>query len=529
MASRVQLNRLGEKAIKGVHLGLRQVAQAPEQRAARRLRESIGQLPAPTGPRVAILSMRDWSVHVSWEATIGQALKVRGADVQFITCGGGLERCDRTTTWEAPPMPCHSCSKYVGDTLSAHGMMQHPLGAHWGDDDGSWPELDEIPSSELALVEVDGYPLGRMVDIPVKWFLLTTRVAEDPIGATTTRAFLRSARRVLHATIKTIDEIQPTKVVLVNGLFMFESIAREVCDRRGIDVVNYERGFITDTLLFARERIACFGELGDEFLKHRDIPLSEAERLRLNSYLEDRMHGRRSIERYWSDVRFDAVPRQSTGRRVSLFTNLTWDSAVIGKEIAFPSIQEWIDATIEYFGGHPDDELVIRIHPAEVRLAGKVTREPLYEYLIERPEGIPPNVRIIGPDDPTSSYPLMEDSDLVCVFTSTTGLEAALLGTPVIVAGETHYRGKGFTEDVDDPEQYIDALTRVLEAPEKYVPDADLVERYANLFFFGAPISSSFVREHIQGIAQLEITDRADLAPGGHPGLDQICDMILGT
>ena len=155
-------------------------------------------------------------------------------------------------------MPCRGCSKYVDDTLRAHGMEQHPLRPHWDDDEAKWPELDEIPNAELCLVEVDGYPLGRIVDIPVKWFLLTTRVGEDPIAATTTRAFLRSARQVLRATMKMIDELQPTTVVLVNGLFLFEAIAREICDRRGIDVVNYERGYITDTLLVARGRLACF-------------------------------------------------------------------------------------------------------------------------------------------------------------------------------------------------------------------------------------------------------------------------------
>jgi hypothetical protein len=315
--------------------------------------------------------------------------------------------------------------------------------------------------------------------------------------------------------------------VLLNGLFLFEAVAREVCGRRGIDVVNYERGFITDTLLVARGRIACFGEMGDEFLQYRDVPLTAGEREELTGYLGDRRHGRRSIDRYWSDVRFDSVPRQLVGRRVALFTNLTWDSAVIGKEIAFPSIQEWIDATIGYFGRRPDDELVIRIHPAEVRLAGKPTREPLAKYIAERYPSLPPNVQVIGPDDSISSYPLMEDSDVVCVFTSTTGLEAALLGTPVIVAGETHYRGNGFTQDVKSPEEYVDTLTRVLEAPERFLPDTELVERYAHRFFFGVPISASFVREHIQGLARLEISDPADLAPGGHPGLDQICNEIL--
>jgi len=472
--------------------------------------------------------MRDWAVHVNWEATIGQALRVRGADVHFITCGGGLERCDRTTTLEAPPMPCRGCTKYVGDTLDAHGLSRHALSGYW-DDDASWPEIDEIPSAELIDVMANGYPLGRMVDIPVKWFLLSTKVQEDPIGAMTNRAFLRSGRRILQAMERMIEEIQPTTVLVVNGLFLFERIAREVCARRGIDVVNYERGFITDTLQFSRERLACFGEMGDEWNTVKTRELTEAEREQLYSYLDDRMHGRRAIERYWTDVRFDEVPRRLPGRRVTLLTNLTWDSAVIGKEIAYPSIQAWLDATIDYFATRPDDELVIRIHPAEVRLAGKPTREPLFEYLQGRPEPLPSNVQIIGPDNPTSSYPLMQGSDAVCVFTSTTGLEAALLGRPVVVAGETHYRNKGFTVDVDNPHDYIASLGRVLADPDAFAPDKDLVERYTHHFFFGAPISSSFVREHIQGLARLEVATQADVAPGGHPGLDQICDLILAT
>lgn len=529
MLNHEQRIRLRESSIKGVHLGLRQLAQAPEQRAARQLRRELEPLPPVTGQRVAILTMRDWAVHVSWEATIGQALRLRGADVQFITCGGGLERCDRTTTWEAPPMPCRGCTKYVDDTLDAHGMTRHALSQYWNEEDASWPELDEIPSSELINVVSDDYALGRMIDIPVKWFLLNTRLNEDPIGAVTTRAFLRSARRILRAMTRMLDQLRPTTVVLVNGLFLFERIAAEVCQRRGIDVVNYERGYITDTLLFSRDRLACFGEMGDEWNTVKERPLTEGERGDLHKYLEDRMHGRRSIERYWAGVRFDEVPRRLPGRRVALLTNLTWDSAVIGKEVAYPSIQEWLDSSIDYFAERPDDELVIRVHPAEVRLAGKPTREPLFEYLAGRAESLPENVKVIGPADPTSSYPLMAGSDAVCVFTSTTGLEAALLGRPVIVAGTTHYRGKGFTLDVEDPQDYVATLDRVMADPESYLPDRDLVERYAHRFFFGIPISSSFVKEHIQGLAQLEVGSRADLEPGGHAGLDQICDLILAV
>ena len=48
-----------------------------------------------------------------------------------MTCGGGLEICDRANTWEAPPMPCRSCTRYVEDSIDAHGFDRVPLRQGW--------------------------------------------------------------------------------------------------------------------------------------------------------------------------------------------------------------------------------------------------------------------------------------------------------------------------------------------------------------------------------------------------------------
>src|SRR5262249_3966227 len=86
-------DRLRELATKPVHLALRQAKAAPEQRAARRL-AAAATVPAPGAPRVLILTPRDWTVTVMWDAVLAQALRLRGADVRFARCGGGLEICD---------------------------------------------------------------------------------------------------------------------------------------------------------------------------------------------------------------------------------------------------------------------------------------------------------------------------------------------------------------------------------------------------------------------------------------------------
>jgi hypothetical protein len=521
-------DRLGEYAVKGAHLGLRQLGLAPEQRAARRLAQ---QAPRPEGgTRVAFVTPRDWAAHVQWEAMIGQALRLRGAEVGYIICGGGLEICDRVNTWEGPPVPCVTCTRYTSLSLTQHGFPVTTITEGWeADDPGEWPELDEVSAAALTSVEAMGLPLGSLVEIPAKWFLMGARIEDDPLGPVTQRRFLRSARRVVKGLSAALDRLQPEVVVLLNGLFFFEAIAWELCRRRGIEVVTYERGFIKETLLFRRNAAACMGDVSHLWPPLVDAPLTPAENAELDTYLEDRRVGRRTIDRYWINPTFDEWDRGGgESRLVTLFTNLTWDSAVIGQEVAFPSIHEWLAAAVESFARRPQHQLVVRIHPAEVKLPGKETREPLGAFLAERFPVLPANVRVIAADDPTSSYPLMEASDLGLVFTSTTGMELALNGTPVIVAGRTHYRDKGFTIDVSSPEEFEAALDKALADPSLVAPDVERARRYAYLFFFRAPVRSPGVEEHVPGLARITVEDLAELAPGADADVDRICDGILG-
>jgi hypothetical protein len=520
-------DRFSEYAVKGVHLGLRQVGRAPEQEQARRLAR---QAPHPTGGRrVAFLTPRDWTAHVQWEGVLAQALRVRGADVSFITCGGGLEICDRVNTWEGPPVPCGQCTRYVHDSVDAHGFPRTTITEGWADDDpGAWPELDEVSAAALASIQDSGLPLGEMVEIPAKWFLMGARIEDDPLGPITIRRFLRSARRVVKGISAALDRVQPDVVVLLNGLFFFEAIAWELCRRRDIDVVTYERGFIKETLLFRRDAPACLGDVSHLWDTWADKPLTADEDRELTEYLEDRKAGRRTIDRYWVNPRHEQWGEGRQGRLVTLFTNLTWDSAVIGQEVAFPSIHDWLAAAVASFAHRPEHQLVVRIHPAEVKLPGKQSREPLGQFLAERFPVLPDNVRVVGADDPTSSYPMMAASDLGLVFTSTTGMEMALGGTPVVVGGRTHYRGKGFTIDVSSPDEFEAALDQALADPVTVAPDVERARRYAYLFFFRAPVRSPGVEEHVPGLARITVADLDELAPGVDPDLDRICDGILG-
>ena len=192
-----ELRRASEYTTKAVELVGRLVGEAPEQRQARRLAaQAAPRLETAPRPRVMILSPRDWAAHVQYEAVIAHALRLRGAEVTFVTCGGRLEICDRANVYEAPPMPCRTCAKYTQDSLEAHGFRVRALNEFWSADDGQWPELDLVSRSDLTHVEHDGLPLAKLVEIPLKWFLCAADLDSDPLAGVTSRAFLRSARRI---------------------------------------------------------------------------------------------------------------------------------------------------------------------------------------------------------------------------------------------------------------------------------------------------------------------------------------------
>jgi len=82
-------------------------------------------------------------------------------------------------------------------------------------------------------------------------------------------------------------------------------------------------------------------------------------------------------------------------------------------------------------------------------------------------------------------------ADLGLVYTTTVGLEMALRGIPVIVAGKTHYRNRGFTQDPNTWVDYFKVLNRLLlNLKESRLTDTqmELAWKYTYLFFFKYPL-----------------------------------------
>ena len=497
-----------ELATKGAHLVLRELNLQPERFAARRLGKLLQTITPTTGltlhgQKILILSMRDWSVHVQLEALLGQVLKAHGAEVTMGTCGGGLEVCGRVNTWEGPPMPCRSCTKYVSNSLESHGLSISNLASNW-ESEYSWPELDLLSLSELREVEWEGLPLGNLVEIPVIWFLTGETLSDDPLAAMTYRMFLRSARRIAKSARIMIDEAKPDQVIALNGLFLFEAIFSAICQEQGISVVTYERTVIRDSFVFKRDGIAGHLRVDEDWEHLQSIPLNPDETSELRNHLTARKTGDGVSDNFWQSISSAAEFSSHETVRAVLFTNVVWDSAVIGREIAFDSVVDWLCAAVEEFEDLPECELIVRIHPAEVKLPGRESRQRMNDALRQRIPQLPQNVKVIAAEESVSSYELMENANFGLVYTSTTGLEMALEGKPVIVAGQTHYRDRGFTIDVRNRQEFASAIRDQVDPSTRFSPDVELAERYAHLLFFKSTYSDFGLTEPIRGLCKLD-------------------------
>jgi hypothetical protein len=171
--------------------------------------------------------------------------------------------------------------------------------------------------------------------------------------------------------------------------------------------------------------------------------------------------------------------------------------------------------------------LVIRIHPAEIRLELARTRSMLAEFL--QTVSLPTNVVVVPPESDVSSYALARMSVAGLVYTSTMGLEMAAMDIPVIVAGRVHYAGKGFTLEIPRRAAYRDLIGTVVN---EGCAQADRVERalqYAYFFFFKVMTPFSLVDSWEPSNVWVDPEFAEKLRPDADPSLDRICDALLSA
>jgi len=298
------------------------------------------------------------------------------------------------------------------------------------------------------------------------------------------------------SALRLLQDLQPDTVLVPNGLVTELGVFYQVARRLDLLTVTYEFNDQREQIWLSQNDVVMRQNTDALWAARGRLPLTETQREQIAALEDARTSAKKYGKgtRFWQDVASVGGAQQRKDLRlderpiVLLATNVLGDSLTLGRNIFTASMAEWIEKTVQYFAKRPEVQLVVRIHPGERLMKGPSMTGVIERAVPERPE----HIHVIGPDEKVNTYDLMELAGLGLAYTTTVGMEMAMRGVPVILAGQTHYRGRGFTLEPATWDEYFALLDRLLaDLPIQRLPQ-DQVEsawNYAYRFFFDFPLS----------------------------------------
>src|SRR5262249_22041687 len=137
---------------------------------------------------------------------------------------------------------------------------------------------------------------------------------------------------------------------------------------------------------------------------------------------------------------------------------------------------------------------------------------------------LPPNARLVLPEDSLSTYALMDAADVGLVFGSTAGIEFGMLAKPVVLSSRGQYEAVSQMHRATGPDDYFHAL----DAAIRQGPAPELrrqMYRFAYCLFYRMHLSLPMGATIYQPGFHYSSAD--ELAPGRNPDLDRISAFLM--
>ncbi|MFN2159905.1 MAG: hypothetical protein ACK2TW_08140 [Anaerolineales bacterium] len=304
----------------------------------------------------------------------------------------------------------------------------------------------------------------------------------------------QAATALLNWIRESAPEKRPDLVITPNGSILEMGAIFQTARFLEIPTVTYEFGEQRGRIWFDLNREVMLQNTNKMWQSQKNFPFSDVEKNLIRDLYISRQNASlwKNFARLWQEQPGQGgnVTRQNLSldsRPIALLAaNVIGDSLTLGRQVFTRNMSDWLDQIIKLFANRQDVQFIIRVHPGERYTKGPSVAQLARNQLPEIPE----NFRLIQADSSINTYDLIEIADLGLVYTTTVGLEMAMSGIPVIVAGKTHYRGKGFTLDPYSWENLNAYLEQIISDPNEYKLNREQVENawhYAYCFFFEYP------------------------------------------
>jgi len=483
------------------------------------------------------------------DSLVAMGLWLRGAEPQFLLCDQALPACEAAMYFGLPSIDkfirhgpkAHLCASCSDRGKSFYQPLPIPINRYSdflkkADVSLALKTADEMDAQGCFDYEDKDLPIGEQVRAGVLRFFGKADLSSEEPGVVNKVAqrYLSAALLTARVAERVIDTIQPECLIAHHGIYVPQGILGIVARKKGIRVVNWGPSYRNTTVIYSHGDTYHHTFMNEPTSNWENRKLTQKENDALDKYLLLRRNGKGD----WSwvspdrgNVISDESKKLATdiGLDLSkpafgLLTNVLWDAQLFYANAAFDNMLEWLFTTLDFFIEHQEMQLIVRIHPHEVKSGN---RQPTGPEISKRYHALPENIIIIDRDAPFSTYSLMDLCKAVLIYGTKTGVELTPFGQPVITAGEAWIRNKGITYDASSKEEYLSMLSKLPQIKPLPPEKIERARRYAFHYFFRRMIPLSSLDPNGGFPPKLRISKLNDLLPGCDEGLDTICAGIL--
>ena len=391
---------------------------------------------------------------LEWEASIGFFLQNKGHQVEAVICDGLSTACilrekvnDDPKKWAKTCKECKCRIKKVFDSFNIkNSFYSQNLGT-----------FEKIKLKIKAFFKEPSETVLRHAIASTIRYAKSVNISKE---SNVLKKYCHSGVYNNYLAKKIFVKNQPDYVLMSHGIYSDWGPAKDVALHLKIPIFTYAGAYLKNCFYFGILRNQKDSVWGWRF---NSIKGNKGISTRIGKNLKKYI-----LERYENGKGFDLktnfqIQKDSTKKKqnlISVFLHLTWDASGEIFGFDFENLMQWAEFTYVYAQKNTRVNWVFKVHPAE-KWHG--TSDPLKEKLEQI--GINPKIKIIGPDSKMSPLTLIKESKCIVTAFGTVGLEAAVLGKPVICSRGAHYSGFGFTYDWEKIDDYKKLLNNIHNLP----------------------------------------------------------------
>jgi hypothetical protein len=257
-----------------------------------------------------------------------------------------------------------------------------------------------------------------------------------------------------------VDKINPDLVILFNGRFIENRPLLRVCQQKNIDYATHERGGKLSKFLFRinsiPHSIETLSAEMESLWENADSDKTEIGKTFYNNRIKRVEDAWYSFTKEQQEGRLPESFKNNEGKKVVTIFNSSLDEYE-GLEgfgpYFYSNDNEGIKQICESLETYSNIKLYLRVHPNLRELDNSQNK-----FLRENISNLKA-VEVIAAEDSVDTYALINQSDIIIVFGSTVGAEAAYSGKKVVLLGRAAFENLNCVVIPKNHEELIQILT----------------------------------------------------------------------